>query len=144
MAWTLDNQFVLSLGLHDGWTTVLFPWDDSPSCTATQDAVTVEDATFYQLALLYAHHHEFMHTGECPCHPELPLILGNYRSMLASVLSSTSSIIILLDTRMLSLLKGEVGIGISSSHLALSSQLRLISSSFLSRVKEMKISTKIT
>ena len=49
MEWVESNQFVLSLGLHDGWTTVIFPWDDSPACTATNNAVTVEDATFYQV-----------------------------------------------------------------------------------------------
>ena len=108
MQWVESNQFVLSLGLHDGWTTVIYPWDDSPACTATNNAVTVEDATFYQvqdyktfsltsnnyiclncissggkmsivlpvqLALLYAHHHSFMHTGKCPCHPE-PLVIA--------------------------------------------------------------------
>ena len=49
MAWVEENHFVLSLGLHDGWTTVIYPWDDSPACTATNNAVTVEDATFYQV-----------------------------------------------------------------------------------------------
>ena len=49
MQWVESNQFVLSLGLHDGWTTVIYPWDDSPACTATNNAVTVEDATFYQV-----------------------------------------------------------------------------------------------
>jgi hypothetical protein len=78
MRWTLDNAFVLSLGLHDGWTAVIFPWDDSPTCTSTDNAVTVEDSTFYQLAMLYARQHAFMHTGRCPCHPE-PLVIGNYR-----------------------------------------------------------------
>ena len=92
---------------------MIFPWDDSPSCSSTDNAVTVEDSTFHQvlvlfrilfhrsststptstppqLALLYAHHHAFLHTGRCPCHPEDPLVgtfllplvpqvLGNYR-----------------------------------------------------------------
>merc|ERR1719397_1073023 len=72
------NNFILSLSLHDGWSMVIFPYDDSPACTATTNAVCAEDEVFYSLAQTYACNHAFMHTGHCPCHPE-PLPLGNYR-----------------------------------------------------------------
>ena len=32
---------------------VTFPWDDSPACTDTENAVCEEDDTFYDLALSY-------------------------------------------------------------------------------------------
>ena len=79
MEWLRKNNFVLSASYHDGWSMVIFPWDDSPACTETQNAVCSEDSTFYALAKAYTCHHTFMDTGHCPCHPE-PLPLGNYRS----------------------------------------------------------------
>ena len=42
---------------------VIFPWDDSPACSATTNAVTTEESVFYALVQAYAHHHTFMHTG---------------------------------------------------------------------------------
>ena len=78
MKWMSSNSFILSLSFHDGWTMVIFPWDDSPACTARNNAVCSEDNTFYALALTYACNHRFMHTGHCPCHNEL-LPIGNYR-----------------------------------------------------------------
>ena len=42
---------------------VTFPWDDSPACTDSTNAVCAEDAAFYDLALNYAYNHSFMHTG---------------------------------------------------------------------------------
>ena len=53
----------MSASLHDGWTMVIFPWDDSPACSASTNAVTSEDSVFYAVAQAYAHHHRFMHTG---------------------------------------------------------------------------------
>ena len=58
-----DNNFLVSASLHDGWTMVIFPWDDSPACSASTNAVTSEDPVFYAVAQAYAHHHRFMHTG---------------------------------------------------------------------------------
>ena len=63
MDWVQSNSFVLALDFHDGWTTVTFPWDDSPACTDSKNAVCSEDNTFYQLAQTYACNHAFMHTG---------------------------------------------------------------------------------
>ena len=74
---------------------VIFPWDDSPACTSTTNAVTTEDGVFWALAQAYSHSHAFMSSGwvnisngipsfvsllssKCPCHPE-PLPIGNYR-----------------------------------------------------------------
>lgn len=78
MDWLRDNNFLLSASYHDGWSMIIFPWDDSPACTPTHNAVCSEDSVFYALAKTYACHHAFMDTGHCPCHPE-PLPLGNYR-----------------------------------------------------------------
>jgi len=78
MNWIKNNSFILSLSFHDGWTMVIFPWDDSPGCTTKDNAVCSEDNTFYALAQMYAYNHSFMHTGHCPCHSE-PLPIGNYR-----------------------------------------------------------------
>ena len=58
-----DNNFLISASLHDGWTMVIFPWDDSPACSPSTNAVTSEDPVFYAVAQAYAHHHRFMHTG---------------------------------------------------------------------------------
>ena len=63
MRWMRKNSFVLSLDLHDGWSGVTFPWDDSPGCSSCCNAVCSEDTTFYQLALTYVLNHAFMHTG---------------------------------------------------------------------------------
>ena len=78
MEWINNNNFLLSASYHDGWSMVIFPWDDSPACTPTDNAVCSEDSVFYALAKTYAVHHAFMDSGHCPCHPE-PLPLGNYR-----------------------------------------------------------------
>ena len=58
-----QNNFLLSASFHDGWTMVIFPWDDSPACTSTTNAVCSEDGVFYALAQAYAQNHRFMHTG---------------------------------------------------------------------------------
>ena len=63
MDWVRSNSFVLALDLHDGWSTVTFPWDDSPACTDSKNAVCSEDSTYYQLAMTYACSHAYMHTG---------------------------------------------------------------------------------
>ena len=63
MDWVRSNSFVLGLDLHDGWSTVTFPWDDSPACTDSKNAVCSEDNIFYQLAMTYACSHTYMHTG---------------------------------------------------------------------------------
>ena len=63
MNWISSNCFLLSLSFHDGWTMIIFPWDDSPGCTPTDNAVCSEDNTFYALAQAYACNHRFMHTG---------------------------------------------------------------------------------
>jgi hypothetical protein len=67
MNWMKKNYFVLSLDFHDGWSTVTFPWDDSPACTNCRNAVCSEDNTFYQLAATYACNHAYMHTGYIHC-----------------------------------------------------------------------------
>ena len=63
MKHVMENRFVLSVDYHDGWTTVTFPWDDSPGCTEETNAVCCEDEIFYELALTYAYNHAFMHRG---------------------------------------------------------------------------------
>ena len=63
MKHVMENRFVLSVDYHDGWTTVTFPWDDSPACTEETNAVCSEDEIFYELALTYAYNHSFMHRG---------------------------------------------------------------------------------
>eukprot|EP00092_Neocalanus_flemingeri_P014781 GFUD01015952.1.p1 GENE.GFUD01015952.1~~GFUD01015952.1.p1 ORF type:complete len:524 (+),score=122.63 GFUD01015952.1:177-1748(+) len=78
MNWISSNNFLLSLSFHDGWTMIIFPWDDSPGCTTTDNAVCSEDNAFYTLAQTYSCNHKFMHTGHCPCHSEA-LPIGNYR-----------------------------------------------------------------
>ena len=42
---------------------VIFPWDDSPACTASTNAVTTEDGVFWALAQAYSHSHAFMSSG---------------------------------------------------------------------------------
>ena len=42
---------------------VIFPWDDSPACTSTTNAVTTEDGVFWALAQAYSHSHAFMSSG---------------------------------------------------------------------------------
>ena len=59
----MENKFVLSVDFHDGWSTVTFPWDDSPGCTERDNAVCSEDEIFYDLALTYAYNHAFMYQG---------------------------------------------------------------------------------
>lgn len=78
MKWISSNSFLLSMSFHDGWTMIIFPWDDSPGCTPKDNAVCSEDNVFYALAQTYAFNHKFMHTGRCPCHSEV-LPIGNYR-----------------------------------------------------------------
>ena len=63
MKWISSNSFLLSLSFHDGWTMIIFPWDDSPGCTSTDNAVCSEDNAFFALAQTYACNHKFMHTG---------------------------------------------------------------------------------
>jgi murein tripeptide amidase MpaA len=63
MKWISSNSFLISLSFHDGWTMIIFPWDDSPGCTPQDNAVCSEDNVFYALAQTYAYNHKFMHTG---------------------------------------------------------------------------------
>ena len=50
MKWITSNSYILSLSFHDGWTMIIFPWDDSPGCTSTDNAVCSEDNAFFALA----------------------------------------------------------------------------------------------
>ena len=62
---------------------VIFPWDDSPACTSTTNAVTTEDGVFWALAQAYSHSHAFMSSGWVnmnmafpdlyPCTQQVPL-----------------------------------------------------------------------
>ena len=55
---------------------VTFPWDDSPACSDSSNAVCSEDSVFYDLALNYAYNHSFMFKGGFSSVSQIPFILG--------------------------------------------------------------------
>jgi len=67
--WVFSQPFVLSANFHDGAVVANYPWDDSHG-PEREKSISPDDATFVDLATLYATKHANMFQGVGLCHED--------------------------------------------------------------------------